>query len=778
MSFWSRMSRVLQAQATRGTGFSGAVAGGASVGELAAGEGEAISDWAEPLLPPPSGDEAVGTREEDRLGRAPLAEAIAAQIAAVDPESGVVFGLAGPWGSGKTSLLRMTREALQEDHEGFAVLWFNPWLFTGSEQVVGVFFTELGAQLSDLPGAGWDESSAAMRDFGATLSKLRDAPATTSGGFFGRASGEGGSLHRRRIRLEDALRKVVESDGRRLVVIVDDLDRLRPHEIRDFAALVKMNADLPNLNFVLAYDRERVERIIGEVEGYGQAYLEKVVQVVHDVPKGRGVDLTQRLVDAMNEAVAGADSIGPFDERRFESLLRGVISPLANSARDVRRYADSLPVTLRVVGDEAALEDVLALEAIRVFLPEAFTALANSANALTTPRDQLGAFAPSDGPQADDSQADNPQAEVARAEVESFIRSGGEKEGILREARRRLFPASLWTEGDRSGSEWQKYWSRRRLAAHPRVLGLYLEKRLPRDVLPASEADELFESFGDADRLGGILGAMDSETLERTLERLLDYEDDYRLGDAESAVPVLLNQLPRLRDRANGFTDLGADIKMERVVLKLLQKVADPTSIAALVKSVAPRIESLTAHATLVEMVGRGKGAGHKLVGEGEASDLEAQLLAAMEETPTRDFARERDPVGLLYLAVRIDPKRGGEFVRRLTERDEVFLAVARKLRREIRLAAAGALASRVAEEFGWTTLCDLFGEEDARRRVNQLVRAADSGAMDGQLDDESLAALRVAQEYAAGSRSPAGRSESRAGGAEPDDLGPAPRKA
>ena len=72
-------------------------------------------------MPPPSGDHVVMSRAGDRLGRAPLAEAIAAQLAGADPESGVVFGMTGPWGSGKTSLLRMVKESLQEDHGGWAL---------------------------------------------------------------------------------------------------------------------------------------------------------------------------------------------------------------------------------------------------------------------------------------------------------------------------------------------------------------------------------------------------------------------------------------------------------------------------------------------------------------------------------------------------------------------------------------------------------------------------------------------------------------------------------
>lgn len=151
----------------------------------------------------------------------------------------------------------------------------------------------------------------------------------------------------------------------------------------------------------------------------------------------------------------------------------------------------------------------------------------------------------------------DPRAEEARSKIEAFVGSGGDDEGVTREARGRLFPASLWTDNNHYGSDWQKIWSKGRLVAHPRVLAFYLEKRLPEGVLPAREVAEIFEALADGERLRDLVEAMDPGTLEHALERLLDYEDDYRTEDVEKAVPVLLNQMPRCARAGTGSRTSG-----------------------------------------------------------------------------------------------------------------------------------------------------------------------------------------------------------------------------
>ena len=79
--------------------------------------------------------------EEDVLGRAKLASSFSEQLLSFDLTEGMVVGVLGPWGSGKTSFINLARNRLES--AGVAILDFNPWMFSGTEQIVASFFVEL-----------------------------------------------------------------------------------------------------------------------------------------------------------------------------------------------------------------------------------------------------------------------------------------------------------------------------------------------------------------------------------------------------------------------------------------------------------------------------------------------------------------------------------------------------------------------------------------------------------------------------------------------------------
>ena len=684
------------------------------------------------------------SRAEDRLGRAPLADAVAAQVAGTRPDAGVVFGVVGPWGSGKTSLLGMVKEALREDH-GTVAFYFNPWLFSGTDHLSVIFFAELGAQMSEI-GELWQELGATMQSVGAALVDMRTLPfllgRIAAAGGRGlerggrRAKGtadEGASLYERRRRLEEALGKVGERTGKRIVIMVDDLDRLRREEIRDVVSLVRLNADLPNLVFVLAYDRARVEQALGEVEGDGRSYLEKIVQVAHDVPLAREVDLKSALVDAVTEVTDEAAEFGPYDPGQVSEVLNEIVFPLAGTLRGVKRYANALPVTLRTVGDEVALADVFALEAVRLFLPEVYSRLSANAGALTTPTDTY--IVPN-------------HRERDKAMVEAFLDAAGDERNLVETVCSLLFPAGYGLmhnnyydarQDDEAG--------RQRRVANWRFLRFFLDKRLHQNVVPARKVQQVFDAFGQPEQLRGLLEQEDLEGLDRLMLRLQEYEDAFEPQKVMEAIPVISDRHASLMSEAGRGVDLGSDISYGGLMRRMLDKWQDPEQLAYQLKVILPRIDSFSSWLELVSIVGHRPNTGEKLVSEEDANWFEGYMMTALERASKEALAEEYDLTHLLIRARQHDEERGERLIARLTEDDGIFLAaLLRYYKRSTTGLEEGAMQER-RPTLGWDDLCSLFGEDTTRRRVEELRRKFQPP----DLEAHAAEALQLADLHATG---------------------------
>ena len=122
---------------------------------------------------PPDADRAITSRADERLRRTEFADALAAQIASAG-QSGVVMALTGPWGSGKTSLLNLIEERLGEEPDTLVVR-FNPWYFSGTEQLLQHFFSEMGAQLQE-KSERLKDVGAWLKRYGALLTPFRFVP--------------------------------------------------------------------------------------------------------------------------------------------------------------------------------------------------------------------------------------------------------------------------------------------------------------------------------------------------------------------------------------------------------------------------------------------------------------------------------------------------------------------------------------------------------------------------------------------------------------------------
>lgn len=330
-------------------------------------------------------DNPIRKPEDDTLGRAKAAKAFSSQLKNLDASEGLVVGVLGPWGSGKTSFVNMVRADLNKG--GYLILDFNPWMFSGANQLVESFFIELSAQLK-LKNGTLQEIGKNFEEYGDVLTGLGWLPVIGTWIERLRLLGKGASKIIKnkkkgtgsvRKKLTDALTDL----DKPIVVVLDDIDRLNTQEIRDIFKLVRLTASFPNIIYVLAFDRTRVEQALTEEGIPGRDYLEKILQLAIDLPVIPPSVLNKQIFAAISETLDTVKNTGPFDENKWPDIYYEIIRPLIRNMRDVRRYSASIHGTVEALEGQVALHDVLALEAIRIFLPDVFSEIAKSIEGLT-----------------------------------------------------------------------------------------------------------------------------------------------------------------------------------------------------------------------------------------------------------------------------------------------------------------------------------------------------------------------------------------------------------
>jgi len=338
----------------------------------------------------PAGDQPIDDLAQDELGRDRFVEALRDEVRHA-PSDGFVIGVTGEWGSGKTSVINMALNPLAKEG-GFRVVRFNPWLFSGTPQLVEHFFTELSSQLREagrlVRGERLIHLSEAISGYADILDPLRFAPGVDAAVRAGRASaGFLARLGRKptsALETKAALDRLLADHDERLVVVVDDIDRLTDLEIRDVMRLVRLVGDFPNTTYVLAYASAAVAQALAADKGQkiGQAYLEKIVQVTHAVPAIDPDQLSMLLFGRIEGALAGLSY--ELDREHWSAIYIGM-RPYFRTMRDVLRYANAVRSPATGLVAELDVADILGLEALRIFEPTVWGRIDELAEALTKP---------------------------------------------------------------------------------------------------------------------------------------------------------------------------------------------------------------------------------------------------------------------------------------------------------------------------------------------------------------------------------------------------------
>lgn len=333
-------------------------------------------------------DKPINKISEDKLGRSSFAKQLANAIMQFKTKDNYAISLQGKWGCGKTSVLNMAVEEIRQlskevdNNEKIVIVQFNPWNFTDTNQLINQFFLTLSNSLR------FNDKEQKMQNVGSAIEKYSSAleyseyipvvgpylkllPKLSSmlgKSMKDKAESKLNDVSYRKNEVEKALREL----DTRILVVIDDIDRLSNEQIQLIFQLVNAVAGFPNIIYLLSFDKDIVVRALSDVQHCeGEEYLEKIIQVPFDVPPLSIKRLHNILFEKLNDLVEVHGDM-EFDSARWSSVFNSCISPFINTLRDINRFCNALAFMYSAVKEEVDFIDMAGVCALRVFASSIF----------------------------------------------------------------------------------------------------------------------------------------------------------------------------------------------------------------------------------------------------------------------------------------------------------------------------------------------------------------------------------------------------------------------
>lgn len=476
-------------------------------------------------------DEPIASKSYDRFGRALFAARIAETIAKRQDESSIVIGLFGPWGDGKTSVLKMMEESLIQ-YEHVVTIRFNPWHFPSEDALLRGFFATLAGALGKEP-AFKEKAAKLLESYGGILSVVSVTLPGVEINPGEAAKSIGESLSKVSLdQLKDQIDTLLGQSGKRLVILIDDIDRLDKDETNAIFKLVKLSASFKYTSYVLAFDDDVVAAALGERYGAGgheagRAFLEKIIQVPLHLPPADRISLRQITFEGVDHALNQAGIV--LDQHQVDVFSRHFVDglePKLETPRLAKLYTNALMFALPLVKGEVNIAEFMLIEGVRVLYPKLYAAIRENPDLFLKgePRTALRGL-------------EQPPSPLSKL-IESGMPTSDpeERERVRKRLLKPLFPRignSIY------GGEWEGKWSGAKSICSARYFKRYFVYGVPEGDIADSHLTALIEAFVTAnpEEQRNMLGLYSMRAMPQLIQALRDRVESL---EPAFALPVAL----------------------------------------------------------------------------------------------------------------------------------------------------------------------------------------------------------------------------------------------
>lgn len=341
-------------------------------------------------------DRALENGIEDQFGFVGIAKRLAPSIVDASQGDGMVIGLEGRWGSGKTSLLNFLRTELDAiQGKNIHTITIAPWLNGDTAPLVTSLLEpmaailqkkeqdeESGAKTGGLSNNNMTEVVKLLRDYGPKTARKLGSVANFAGHFIpgghvvGKTLKAGADMAEQFLptgstpsELKQEISKKIKELKVGFVVILDDLDRLEPEQAVEVVRLVRSVADFPRVAYLMCYDREVLAQALktGLKVADGDLFLQKIVQLTFNIPLPEPFDLRNQFLTEANtiyEEITETNADSELYKELQSAVDRegmGLTTP-----REVKLALNSIRFVFPQVKDDVYFPDFCRLHLIKI----------------------------------------------------------------------------------------------------------------------------------------------------------------------------------------------------------------------------------------------------------------------------------------------------------------------------------------------------------------------------------------------------------------------------
>lgn len=317
----------------------------------------------------------------------------------------ITIGIHGKWGEGKTSFLNLIENKIEhfEKKEGdkeYLKFHFNPWRYSSEDEMLFDFFDALSKMFYVKENTNLQEVGKWISKYSKYLKAVKISATVGIPKIFNskvsfdvdeifQALGE--DLKGDKLTLDslkDKVNDAIKAVNFKVVVFIDDLDRLDKEEIYTVLKLIKLNANFSNFIFIVNLDSTQVAKAIkhryGDNIEDGKFFIEKIINIPIHLPRIEEEDLKEffRKMLFQVKTNLGINSSERFEDE-FKQIDMEFSSSYFSSPREIIRVLNSFFIGAFAIAEEINLRDLFWIEYIKIKNGECYGLIKNYSNKST-----------------------------------------------------------------------------------------------------------------------------------------------------------------------------------------------------------------------------------------------------------------------------------------------------------------------------------------------------------------------------------------------------------